>query len=415
MHNMRSLFTIILTALLYSHNPGAITAQVSGCTDMLAINFDPSADINDGSCVYRDTSIAPDLSLDLAEKLEETSGLIWWRDLLWTHNDDTDTRVYGIDREGLIQDSLLLKPPGNKDWEEIGQDKDFIYIADVGNNATGLRDDLHILRFPKNVTSRDTIIPDTIWFRYEHQDTTAPSGTNNTDFDCEAFILMGDSIVLFTKEWLSMKTTCYILPNTPGRYVARAFDTIEVKGLITGASYLPDERIVVMTGYTRTGQPFLYLLYDFVGKNFSGGNKRKIDIDEFFFQIEAITHVDMLNFYVTNERFVRAPIIDNPQGLHLFNLSAFLGLYINGVRQLPVLKPGYEIKAFPNPFDTGLTIRVPSPLLGESAFICDLRGTVVWKGILSRETINIEASSWPKGSYYIITRQQSIPLLKTVR
>ena len=40
----------------------------------------------------------------------------------------------------------------NTDWEEISQDKDFIYIGDIGNNS-GNRDDLKIYRAGKKLNT----------------------------------------------------------------------------------------------------------------------------------------------------------------------------------------------------------------------------------------------------------------------
>src|SRR5512137_333436 len=71
--------------------------QTSGCTDRLAINYNRSATINDGSCRYNQANIKPLASLQLEDALTETSGLILWDNMLWTHNDNTDINLYSLD------------------------------------------------------------------------------------------------------------------------------------------------------------------------------------------------------------------------------------------------------------------------------------------------------------------------------
>ena len=36
-------------------------------------------------------------TMELSEELEETSGLILWDGYLWTHNDNADTKLYGLE------------------------------------------------------------------------------------------------------------------------------------------------------------------------------------------------------------------------------------------------------------------------------------------------------------------------------
>jgi hypothetical protein len=114
-------------------------AQISGCTDPLSKNYNPFATINDGSCRYAAVKIKPTCSVKLDPILKETSGLTQIDSLLWTSNDDTDTALYAIDKKGVIQNKIQLKNTTNTDWEDIAQDRDYFYIGDFGNNASGNR------------------------------------------------------------------------------------------------------------------------------------------------------------------------------------------------------------------------------------------------------------------------------------
>ena len=83
------------------------------------------------------------------------------------------------------------------------------------------------------------------------------------------FIVSQDVFICFTKEWISEKTSVLYLPKTPGNYIAQFLDSYDVNGLITGADYLEGKKLVILSGYTFSFQPFLMLLYDFMIIGFS--------------------------------------------------------------------------------------------------------------------------------------------------
>ena len=297
--------------------------QISGCTDALAKNFDPKATTNDGSCLYSNVKIKPESTQKLGDSLRETSGLITFNNLLWTHNDDHDTNIYGLDSKGKIQKQIQLEKVVNTDWEEISQDSSYIYIGDFGNNYQGNRKDLHILRIEKNSFLLNKPVMDTIAFSYSNQTDFSVQKPNSTDFDCEAFVVSQDSIYLFTKQWSQNKSSIYVLPKTPGTYVAQLKETLNVEGLVTGATLTPKNEIV-LCGYTKKLRPFLYLISDLKNFNFPVANQRKIKLSLSFHQIEGIATFDGKLFYLTNESFVKKPIVNNPQQLHSVDLSDYL-------------------------------------------------------------------------------------------
>jgi hypothetical protein len=298
--------------------------QISGCTDSLAKNFNPKATDNDGSCVYASAKIKRESSIKLNDTLIETSGLIAFDSLLWTHNDDHDTTIYGMDSNGKIQNKIKLEKVVNTDWEEISQDSTYLYIGDFGNNYQGNRTDLHILRIEKKSFLLNTPVIDTISFSYSNQTDFTQKSPNTTDFDCEAFVVSQDSIYLFTKQWNQNKTSVYVLPKNPGNHIAQLKETLNVEGLITGATTLPSGKGIVLCGYTKKFQSFLYLLYDYKNHDFSTANKRRIKLSMPFHQIEGIATLDGLLFYVTNESFIIKPIVNTPQKLNTLDLSSYL-------------------------------------------------------------------------------------------
>ncbi len=317
MKNLES--TVLLTILLCFQV--SCNSVKQGCTDPLASNFDPSATEDDSSCIYDPVYISSEWSKELDEQISETSGLILWDGFLWTFNDNTDTRLYFIDTATaeIIGDYNL---PGvvNQDWEDIAQDQNFIYLGDFGNNS-GNRTNLHIIRIDKLSLKSGGPSIDTIWFTFSDQHDFVSSGINQTEFDCEAFVASSDSIFLFTKQWLSGNTTQYALSKLPGSYVAQKRETFDIQGLVTGADYIEEERILVLCGYSVLMQPFLYLLYDFQESAFFSGNKKRFYLNLPFHQVEGIALGDESKYYFSNEASNLPVEGAFPQKLHLFNLD----------------------------------------------------------------------------------------------
>lgn len=320
---------MIKTILFFCLIVSSTYAQIQGCTDPLSKNYNRNATINDGSCIYETFKIKPEYSIKLSDSIKETSGLIAFDNLLWTHNDDHDKTIYGLDSLGKIRKKIVLDKVINYDWEEISQDSTHLYIGDFGNNSYGNRTDLQILKIEKKSFLEGNPIIENITFHYSDQNDLSAKKANTANFDCEAFIVSKDSIYLFTKQWKTSKTSIYVLPNKSGDHVAQLKDTFDTKGLVTGATYIESKKLIVLCGYSKIGKPFLYLLYDYKNNDFLSGNKRRIAIKFSILQIEGITTQDGLHYYLTNESLVRKPVINVPQQIHRIDLSAVLNDYFH--------------------------------------------------------------------------------------
>jgi len=377
-------------------------AQKYGCTDPVAINFDPSATDNDGSCTYDVSSVLPTTSNNLAENLKETSGLIKWNDQIWTFNDDTDTNIYSLDTiNGTILYTYPLKGTKNVDWEEISQDDKYIYIGDFGNNVNGNRTDLKILRIDKKSILIDSPVIDTINYSYSNQDNFTPSGANNTDFDCESFIVSPDSIFLFTKQWVSNKTSVYALSKTPGTYIANLKTTYDVSGLITGAVYLESKKLIVLCGYSNLLQPFLYLLYDFNSSDFFSGNKRKISISLPFHQVEGIATTNGLKYYISNEYFTKPPYITILQQFHILDLSSFLSNYLDKITNIKDIERRNNFSVFPVPSSGFIFMKTDNDYLPLDYSLTNQSGQTILTGKLIGENQTINISDLSVGMYLL--------------
>ena len=296
-------------------------AQIFGYNDSLSKNL--NANENDRNCWDKKNKLKLLFSAPLSDSLKETSGLVFFDGFFWTHNDDHDSTLYGLDNSGKIKRKIKLNGVVNHDWEEITQDSTYLYIGDFGNNYSGNRKDLSILKIDKTSFLQQEPRIEAITFSYENQTNFSPQKTNKTAFDCEAFVVTQDSIYLFTKEWKTATTSVYVLPNKSGHQIAQLQASWNCKGLITGATYLETEKKIMLCGYTKRGSPFLYFLYDFEGNHFFSGRKRRIDLKLRFHQIEGIATIDGTTFYLTNEVLVRKPFLRISQQLHKVELKNY--------------------------------------------------------------------------------------------
>ncbi len=348
---MRKLL-LLLFVLFLRFEPSF--SQVYGCTDPLATNYNSAATRNNGSCLYANASIAPVKSTLISDTLNESSGLIIYGNRLFTHNDNTNLNLYALDSiTGKIVNTYVVKGASNIDWEDLTQDAEFFYIGDFGNNSSGNRKDLKIYKISKvSLLSRNPLVQ-TITFAYEPQTDFSPQAANQTNFDCEAMAAGKDSLYLFSKEWISNITRVYSVPKVPGNYKLKPSSSYDVKGLITGASLLEDKRVLLLCGYSTLLQPFLYLMYDYEPGNFFSGNKRKVQLDLGFHQVEGIASLNGKQAFISNEHFVKQPLANNPQKIHALNLSSLLSNYLdNPPTSLPKIATRNEdITVFPVPSD----------------------------------------------------------------
>lgn len=338
-------------------------------------------------------TLAPVYSVQLPAELLETSGITHFEQGLVTHNDNSDEHLYVIDKlNGAILQTYALAGTSNLDWEEITQDSLYLYVGDFGNNA-GNRTDLHILRIEKSSLLEGTPVIDTIAFAYEDQiDFT--SSSQNTPFDCEAFIAGTDSLFLFTKNWNNQSTVCYSVPKIPGNYLAQRKDSSAVNGLITGATYLPNKKLIILSGYSSFLQPFMYLLFDFEGTDFFSSFQQKINPSLNFHQVEGISTTNGIDVYLTNEYFSQS-FITTQQKLHKYDLTSVLGDYL-AANQVDLETA--EIRIFPNPAKD--TVHIQSSNKSLCLEMRNSEGKVVLKSRI-RSNSELDVSDLPNGRYFI--------------
>lgn len=316
----------LLISLLFSR----IIFGQFGCTDSQATNFNASASINDGSCLYNPTNYSLNLVANLVDTLSENSGLVWAAGKLYTFNDSgSGTKVYEVTANGTIIRTIHIANSTNLDWEAMTSDSTYFYLGDFGNN-NGNRTDLCIYRLLKSeVTNNaiDTVVAEKMSFSWADQlDFTSAYNANN--FDCEAFYATEDSLFLFSKNWVDLKTKCYSLPNywtdTLNATLSSQFD---VDGLITDACKDTINDRIYLLGYKNNGSnfytSFIWCLWDHASNFIFSGNKRRIEIGNVLTvsQTEGITLSDNGTAYVSAEKVIN--IITIPAKLFNLNFSAY--------------------------------------------------------------------------------------------
>jgi hypothetical protein len=259
--------------------------------------------------VSRISTVQPVVRYQQMPMLAENSGMIWWNNLIWQHNDGGgEPAIYATDTaSNTILRRVTLQGGFNIDWEDMAHDDKYIYIADVGNNTNGARPKFMVYKIAKSMmvdSPRNiTIQPELITFRYEDMpEKPAPVPGNSTDWDCEAMVAFKDKLYLFTKQWKGNKTVVYELGKEAGVQTARRKDSLDVGGLITGADIHAGSGRLALTGYTKTGQRFLYLFSGFKGDRFFSGQQRKVWLAGPA-QTESVAFINEKLLFVGSEAF----------------------------------------------------------------------------------------------------------------
>lgn len=243
---------------------------------------------------------------NLPGSVSETSGLLVYDGRLITHNDSGNTpQLFELDMTTLqVTRTVSLTNAENVDWEDLAQDETYIYIGDFGNNV-GIRDDLVVYRILKSdYTASDTVQAERINFRYEDQDDF--SNTGNSDWDAEAFVVLGDALIVFTKQWKSNGTVAYTVPKTPGVHIAERLGAFDTNGLVTGATYNPLSDILFMIGYSSLLGPFTLRIETPNVSSIFNTASAPVAFGNGLAQVEGIAYRDVNTYFVSSEFFTNA-------------------------------------------------------------------------------------------------------------
>lgn len=233
-------------------------------------------------------------TITLPFQIEETSGLEFIGDNLLTINDSGDKAIlYVFTPEGDLIKNIRFYNLKNKDWEDLAADKEHYYIADIGNNYA-TRDNLKIY-----ILGKDLIPQGTIRIEYKGQNTFSKESIN--EYDAEALAVVGNDLVLFSKNRKTLKSQIYIFPKTEGSYSLTYDAIIDTEALVTAADYNAKEDLMVLTGYDFSGLQYFYTL-----EKFKQNGLENIDLTRYLIpvnpaQIEAVKIINKNEFWITSE------------------------------------------------------------------------------------------------------------------
>lgn len=361
---MRTLVLFLITAWISI--PYTNSAQ-SGCTDPQALNYNPDAVVNDGSCEYPQTVLTPVFQTEISHELNEISGLTQAHGAWWTHNDSgNSSQFFELDPQtGAIPRTIELDGATNEDWEDVAADSAFLYLGDFGNNRNN-RENLGIYRIPFSSISDDnqqtinssaySFIP----FAYPDQQDFSTIPEDSATYDCEAMFWLQGKLHLFTKNHRDYTTTHYSLDLQTQQ--VEKLETLNSAGMITGADVSPDGKTIALVGYNLHGLPtvFCWLLRDWQPGSglFFSGNKRRIEFGSALSvgQVESIGFIDNRKAYIANEITEYMGFVLVQPGTRIVDFSPFLP-----EENAAVGEPGRRntFEATPNPVHSTVEIRWP--------------------------------------------------------
>lgn len=261
----------------------------------------------------------------MPQEVPETSGLVFLNGKLYTHNDSGNTpQLFEVDTLNLeVSRTITIENAENVDWEDLASDDNYLYIGDFGNN-NGDRRDLTIYRVSiGEVETSDLVMAGQISFTYEDQ--TSFESSPNSDWDAEALTVLGDELLVFTKEWQLMGSKVYAIPKTPGNYTVTSVASLSVNGLVTAATYNEATEVLYLLGYSQLLQPFLYKVENLNSiAGFSSGGE-KINLNIGFAQAEGLTNVSENRYLFSSEEFFSSsPPLALAATLYGFNTTDFV-------------------------------------------------------------------------------------------
>lgn len=280
-------------------------ALVVACNDPFATNYDPAAQGNE-ECQYPSSLKPVALLTELPAVLPEVSGLAPFNGLVIGHNDSGNpAKLFFLETsDGQIVHEIDVINGPNHDWEDLAHNESHLFIADVGNNA-GNRQNLGIHRIPWtafDLNQSTTVLADgTIYFRYPEQTSFSVDRHN---FDCEASIYWNGHIYLFMKHRGDNMTSMYRVTAEPGpQQDAQLLGAFNSSGRITAADINEDGSEVILLGYLRSGNCFVWKLSDFEPGQFLAGRKERFVIGPFaqFGQMEGIVYSNDGGAYICSE------------------------------------------------------------------------------------------------------------------
>ena len=158
----------------------------------------------------------------------------------------------------------------------------------------------------------------------------------------------------------------YGLSKIPGNYEIFPNDNLNADGLITGADIQGGGEIVLI-GY-KNYNPFMWLLFDFQGSDFFGGNKRRINFTGVLgIQSEGIGYTFGSNVFISSEKTAV-----NPAKLFKLNTLQWTYSATTGIENMIPLRDSTQgMLIYPNPNNGNFFLEFDKPC-SKSTFSTEL-------------------------------------------
>ncbi|MCB4799419.1 T9SS type A sorting domain-containing protein [Neotamlana laminarinivorans] len=342
------------------------------------------------------------------EIASETSGLLYINNKLITHNDSGNSaELYEFNIIGNLERTITINNATNFDWEDLGEDDNYIYIGDIGNNF-GNRTDLKFYRVLKSeFNSSNSVNAEIINYTYENQ-TSFTSKLNDNNWDAEAFVVYNDYLLIFTKNWENNEVDVYALPKTIGTHTAKKVSNFNVQGLVTGADMAGPNKIY-LSGYSEDQIiPFLFEIYNLnitTPSNlnvFENSNTARLDnFIPFGNQVEGICFIESNEntdtLYLSNEKLT-------------YNVFTFPSKLREIIIDNSTLAPKKNIEAdslniYPNPFKNEIKLNKKA----DSIKIYNKIGQCI---LQQNKSDIIKTASLKSGLYFISIEQENKRFIK---
>lgn len=185
------------------------------------------------------------------EQVEESSGLAQQGELSWTLNDSGDkAAIYALDSKGALLKKVFIRDGHNFDFEEMAQDKDYLYVADIGDNWGG-REKLTIYKLAwvniAECENEGLVDAEKITVRLASREKYNHKNSHNYDF--EGMAVRNKELWLFSKNRLDGRSELYRFAKQPGSYTIAPSASYAVNGLITSVDIHPETGRVALLGY----------------------------------------------------------------------------------------------------------------------------------------------------------------------
>ena len=359
--------------------------HIVGLFFLLCTFFSGAQGIDLGTINYAPTFVA-----NLTAPYNESSGLVFLNDTIYSINDSGNTPAIHAMRasDGGHVHSWTVSNAQNQDWEALTQSSTHLFIADVGNNM-GNRTTLDIYVVPKEElnTTNTGLSSHKQSFKLAGQPSTGLQ-MNAHNFDCEALFYWQDSLHLFSKNWENLWTKHYVLPATwQDTLVVSPQDSFDVNGLITDAAIDPALQRMYLLGYKKEPSglysSFMYR-FEQQGASFFDGAYQRIELGSTLSlaQTEGICISGAAQGFISGEKITS--ILTIAPKLHQFDFST---LAIVSVSDTPLI------------YFHAHTLYIPQELLKEFKLI-DTSGRIVIDWQLDKN--HQDLGRLKPGSYFLI-------------